>query len=256
MACGCNKAKKENAVKENKDTPKDARDSAIPLISANSVSVRKLEELFGSLSQLAYEYRCGYPHLPHIKATAENLAKLAGKDSAISVLLPIMIADLEKGTQVNFEILSAELEKLSETQHGRGTVHRELRMRTAAASEEKSRRILVKTRPSCLRCVEKHVGSAYALASSPAYADYLMAVGHLAQAEQEAKDYPELEDAIYATRSALQDRRTTSTVVPVEFTEMLVRLNAVVTADEADQQISLVEPSQTSEKTAQPEPIV
>ncbi len=62
------------------------------------------------------------------------------------------------------------------------------------------------TRPSCLECVEKHLGAAYVLLAETAdgYANRLRAVGHLHEAEDESQEWPELHKAIRAARKAFQ----------------------------------------------------
>lgn len=62
------------------------------------------------------------------------------------------------------------------------------------------------TRPSCIECVEKHLGAAYVLLteSREGYAHRLRAIGHLFEAEDESQEWPELHNAIRGARKAYQ----------------------------------------------------
>ncbi len=62
------------------------------------------------------------------------------------------------------------------------------------------------TRPSCLECVEKHLGAAWVLLAEQrdGYATRLRAIGHLFEAEDESQAWPDLHDAIRAARRAYQ----------------------------------------------------
>ena len=62
------------------------------------------------------------------------------------------------------------------------------------------------TRPSCLECVEKHLGAAWVLIAEhrDGYPHRLRAIGHLHEAEDESQAWPELHDAIRAARKAYQ----------------------------------------------------
>lgn len=75
------------------------------------------------------------------------------------------------------------------------------------------RRSYTPSRPSCLECVEKHLGAAYVLLTEardlPAgqagsYACRLRAVGHLFEAEDESQEWPDLHATIRAARKAYQ----------------------------------------------------
>jgi len=61
-------------------------------------------------------------------------------------------------------------------------------------------------RPSCLNCVEKHLGSAYVLLSEVrhGYPHRMMAMGHLQEAEDESQEYPALHNAIRDARKGYQ----------------------------------------------------
>ena len=65
-------------------------------------------------------------------------------------------------------------------------------------------------RPSCLECVEKHLGAAYVLLSEmqDGYAYRLRAVGHLHEAEDESQQWPELHKAVRSVRKAYQTQGT------------------------------------------------
>lgn len=60
------------------------------------------------------------------------------------------------------------------------------------------------TRPSCLECVEKHLGAAWVLLAETrdGYAYRLRAIGHLHEAEDESQAWPELHTAIREARKA------------------------------------------------------
>ena len=62
------------------------------------------------------------------------------------------------------------------------------------------------TRPSCLECVEKHLGAAWVLISEHqnGYPNRLLAIGHLFEAEDESQEWPDLHAAIRAARKAYQ----------------------------------------------------
>ncbi len=62
------------------------------------------------------------------------------------------------------------------------------------------------TRPSCLECVEKHLGAAAVLLAEvrDGYAHRLLVIGHLHEAEDESQDWPALHDAIRDGRKAWQ----------------------------------------------------
>lgn len=67
-------------------------------------------------------------------------------------------------------------------------------------------RALPPTRPSCLECVEKHLGAAWVLIAEyrDGYPHRLRAIGHLHEAEDESQAWPELHNAIRAARKAYQ----------------------------------------------------
>jgi hypothetical protein len=68
------------------------------------------------------------------------------------------------------------------------------------------RRSYTPTRPSCIECVEKHVGAAYVLLTEAreGYAYRLRAVGHLFEAEDESQEWPELHASIRDARTRFQ----------------------------------------------------
>ncbi len=68
------------------------------------------------------------------------------------------------------------------------------------------RRAYTPSRPSCIECVEKHLGAAYVLLTEAreGYAYRLRAVGHLFEAEDEAQEWPELHAAIRDARTHYQ----------------------------------------------------
>ena len=68
------------------------------------------------------------------------------------------------------------------------------------------RRSYTPTRPSCIECVEKHVGAAYVLLTEAreGYAYRLRAIGHLFEAEDESQEWPELHAAVREVRSRYQ----------------------------------------------------
>jgi hypothetical protein len=66
------------------------------------------------------------------------------------------------------------------------------------------------TRPSCIECVQKHVGAAWVLLTEArgGYAHQLLAIGHLHEAEDESQEWPELHAAIRDARKAYQQTGT------------------------------------------------
>lgn len=68
------------------------------------------------------------------------------------------------------------------------------------------RRSYTPSRPSCIECVEKHLGAAYVLLTEAreGYAYRLRAIGHLFEAEDESQEWPNLHAAIRAARKAYQ----------------------------------------------------
>jgi len=66
------------------------------------------------------------------------------------------------------------------------------------------------TRPSCLECVEKHLGAAWVLIAEhrDGYPHRLRAIGHLHEAEDESQAWPELHNAIREARKAYQQAGT------------------------------------------------
>jgi hypothetical protein len=66
------------------------------------------------------------------------------------------------------------------------------------------------TRASCMECIEKHIGAAMVLLSETknGYPHYLLAVGHLHEAEEESQAWPEVAVAIRAARKDLQTTGT------------------------------------------------
>ena len=68
------------------------------------------------------------------------------------------------------------------------------------------RRAYTPTRPSCIDCVEKHLGAAIVLLTETreGYAYRLRAIGHLFEAEDESQEWPELHAAIREARKVYQ----------------------------------------------------
>jgi hypothetical protein len=68
------------------------------------------------------------------------------------------------------------------------------------------RRGYTPTRPSCIECVEKHLGAALVLLTEAreGYAYRLRAIGHLFEAEDESQEWPQLHAAIREARKAYQ----------------------------------------------------
>ncbi len=66
------------------------------------------------------------------------------------------------------------------------------------------------TRPSCIECVEKHLGAAMVLLTEhrDGYPYFMRAVGHLHEAEDESQAWPEVHNAIREARKHLQQTRT------------------------------------------------
>ena len=67
-------------------------------------------------------------------------------------------------------------------------------------------RVVTVTRPSCLECVEKHLGAAWVLLAEhrDGYPHRLRAIGHLHEAEDESQAWPALHNAIRDARKAYQ----------------------------------------------------
>jgi len=65
-------------------------------------------------------------------------------------------------------------------------------------------------RPSCLECVEKHLGAAMVILSEihDGYAYRLQLIGHLHEAEDESRQWPLLHDLIRQARKAYQQQDT------------------------------------------------
>ena len=82
------------------------------------------------------------------------------------------------------------------------------------------RRGYTPTRPSCIECVEKHLGAAMVLLAElndlpddeatrrQGFSRRLRAIGHLFEAEDELQEWPELHAAIRAARKAYQANGT------------------------------------------------
>jgi len=65
-------------------------------------------------------------------------------------------------------------------------------------------------RPSCLECVEKHLGAAMVILAEihDGYAYRLQLIGHLHEAEDESRRWPLLHDLIRQSRKAYQQQDT------------------------------------------------
>jgi len=63
-------------------------------------------------------------------------------------------------------------------------------------------------RPSCIECVEKHLGAAMVLLAEihDGYAYRLQYIGHLYEAEDESQAWPQLHDLIRQSRKAYQQQ--------------------------------------------------
>jgi len=89
------------------------------------------------------------------------------------------------------------------------------------------RRGYTPARPSCIECVEKHLGAAYVLLAElndlpdarriepPNLSRRLRAIGHLFEAEDEAQEWPELHAAIREARRAYQSTGKTPALDPL-----------------------------------------
>ena len=68
------------------------------------------------------------------------------------------------------------------------------------------RRAYTPSRPSCIECVEKHLGAAYVFLTEAreGYAYRLRAVEHPFEAEDEAQEWPEMHAAIRDARTRYQ----------------------------------------------------
>lgn len=87
------------------------------------------------------------------------------------------------------------------------------------------RRSYTPSRPSCIECVEKHLGAAYVLFTEAreGYAHRLRAIGHLFEAEDESQEWPDLHAAIREARKAYQADGTMPDWLGVERLVDLVR---------------------------------
>ena len=89
------------------------------------------------------------------------------------------------------------------------------------------RRGYTPARPSCIECVEKHLGAAYVLLAElndlpdarrvepPNLSRRLRAIGHLFEAEDEAQEWPELHAAIREARRTYQSTGKTPSLDPL-----------------------------------------
>ena len=89
------------------------------------------------------------------------------------------------------------------------------------------RRGYTPARPSCIECVEKHIGAAYVLLAElndlpdarriepPNLSRRLRAIGHLFEAEDESQEWPELHAAIREARRAYQATGTVPALDPL-----------------------------------------
>lgn len=61
-------------------------------------------------------------------------------------------------------------------------------------------------RPSCIECVEKHLGAAWVLLDEchDGYPHRLLVIGHLHEAEDESRVWPQLHEAIRSARKLYQ----------------------------------------------------
>ena len=73
-------------------------------------------------------------------------------------------------------------------------------------NDMKVTRVETPHRPSCLECVEKHLGAAMVLLSEihHGYQHRLRLIGHLHEAEEESQDWPHLHEMIRESRKAYQ----------------------------------------------------
>ena len=80
------------------------------------------------------------------------------------------------------------------------------------------------TRPSCIECVQKHLGAAWVLISEHqnGYPHRLLAIGHLHEAEEESQAWPELHTAIREARKAYQQTGETP-----EFTALAAQITSL-----------------------------
>lgn len=85
-------------------------------------------------------------------------------------------------------------------------------------------RAIPPTRPSCLECVEKHLGAAWVLIAEyrDGYPHRLRAIGHLHEAEDESQAWPVLHNAIREARKAFQQHGT----IPA-FVQLATKLTSI-----------------------------
>ena len=88
------------------------------------------------------------------------------------------------------------------------------------------------TRPSCLECVEKHLGAAWVLLAEhrDGYPHRLRAIGHIHEAEDESQAWPELHDAIREARKAYQQGGTMPDFIAISEQLALLRHDPKVVA--------------------------
>ena len=70
------------------------------------------------------------------------------------------------------------------------------------------RQVETPPRPSCFKCVEKHIGAAMVMLSEihNGYSYRLQLIGHLHEAEDESQQWPQLHDLIRQARKAYQQQ--------------------------------------------------
>ncbi len=78
------------------------------------------------------------------------------------------------------------------------------------ASDDPTEQVPPSTRPSCLECVEKHLGAAWVLITEHrnGYPHRLLAIGPLHEAEEESQAWPDLRTAIREARKTYQQTGT------------------------------------------------
>lgn len=80
-------------------------------------------------------------------------------------------------------------------------------------------------RKSCIECVEKHLGAAWVLLDEchDGYPHQLLVIGHLHEAEDESRMWPQLHNAIRSARKEYQHQGANP-----DFAELATRLSSVM----------------------------
>ena len=202
MACkGCSKKKKER--REQIHANKDSTHSIGPCKG----DIWNIERHIGSAIQQMYETRCGYNHEVLAVGNLIRAMELASKYATLRSEIKNTILAIKNGTNPNFNNCINRLAEASLIASDKDEDDN---------SESKTpKNISIITRSSCLECVVKHLSSAMVIFDEDpiGHYNYMLAVGHLAEAEQESQEYPKIEDSIYTLRMLLQSNYQSNLVI-------------------------------------------